>query len=218
MCLKRPWSKQNSEKEHFPIACDNIVFNLAVVGDVIMNAAGEQSYSESTDWETRFFFKEVLDTVQWSSRLWRKMHAFNLQERKNAENGKRGRGNPEGEWRAREGRRARTALLFIHFWTFKKHTIALRLQQPTAYKPMSEEGCQTLFHTESSDPLSQRPAVQCYALNCSPVKELVVSMCKLQYQEGDKPGSSHCPYLLCVFISYSALLFKESILSFSVEQ
>lgn len=140
-------------------------------------------------------------------------------------------GEPEREQqgeKGRKGQQAHTALLSFTSENVKKKkpTIALRLQQPTAYKPMSEKSCQTVFHTEYSDPLSHRPAVQCTALQTVLLwRKLVVPMCKLLYQEGDKLGSSHCPYPQGGGAEQSAslspiygLLFKESIFSFSVEQ
>lgn len=65
--------------------------------------------------------------------------------------------------KGRKGQLAHTAILSFTSENVKKPK-AVRLQQPTAYKPMSEESCQTVFHTEYSDLLSHRPAVQCTVL------------------------------------------------------
>lgn len=134
----------------------------------------------------------------------KQIYASQIQERKKRNKGggmerntREKEGQPETEQRAgKEERDSRLTLLYFHsllkMW---KNTIAVHLQQPTAYKPMSEESCQTVFHTEYSDLLSHRPAVQCIALQTVLLwKKLVLPMCKLLYQEGDKLGNSYCPY------------------------
>ena len=130
-----------------------------------MNVEGKKNYSDKKQKRNQkwLFLKRCWITVKF--KVMKKNSCLQFTREKKCreweERERKPRGGVTG-WEKEE--RARTALLFIHFWKCKKNTIALRLQQPTAYKPMSEESCQTVFHTESSDPLSQRPAVQCSAL------------------------------------------------------
>lgn len=84
-----------------------------------------------------------------------------------------------------------TAGSFHSVLKMRENTMVLRFQQPTAYKPMSEGSCQTVFHTKYSDPLSHRPAVQCTVLQTVLLwRKLVVPMCKPLYQGGQAEAAA----------------------------
>lgn len=145
----------------------------------------------------------MLDKLQWSSRLCSKsmLSKFKREREKKKgggwgekRKGRRGRARKRQSQRGSNEARKEQQAYFHSLLKMWENTIALRLQQPTAYKPMSEGSCQTVFHTKYSDPLSHGPAVQCTAPQTVLLwRKLVVPMCKLLYQEGGKLGSSHCP-------------------------
>lgn len=93
--------------------------------------------------------------------------AFKIQERRKKKRGEGGRERGRGREGAtgQEGKKGSADLLSFSSENWR-NTIALRLQQPTAYKPMSEESCQTVLHTSTLThyPIDQLYNAPCYKL------------------------------------------------------
>lgn len=110
------------------------------------------------------------------------------------------RGEQKKQQRGSDGARGRAGshcFTFIHFRKMCENTIVLRLQQPGAYKPMSERKAVKLHFTQSA--LTHYPIDQLYnalfykRFSCEGNWSFqCASHC---IKRGDKLGSSHCPYV-----------------------